>query len=62
MMEGMEDLVGRKLKPEFVEKRKDLILSQHYVITRPDWTNRIFDKLIYSIICLCILCFTGTFR
>ncbi len=37
MMEGMEDLVGRKLKPEFVEKRKDLILSQHYVITRPDF-------------------------
>ncbi len=36
-MEGMEDLVGRKLKPKFAEKRKDIISSQHYLVTRPDF-------------------------
>ena len=36
MIEGMESLVGRKLKPEYIEKYKTFIHGNGHIVTRPD--------------------------
>ncbi len=36
-IEGTEELIGRKLKDDVIEKSRNLLDSAHYFVTRPDF-------------------------
>jgi len=37
MLEGMENLIGRRLKDEYIEKNGQFIKDNGYIVTRPDF-------------------------